>query len=129
VLERAAGSGALLCVSWNERAQRAPPPGAADAWFDAAGDWAKLIASGACAVKVALAPGEAAVWDNRRVLHGREAYADADGDAPRWLQGCYVAEESVLGAVAAGEGEGEAGEGEAAAAGEAPISVAAPNEF
>jgi alpha-ketoglutarate-dependent taurine dioxygenase len=41
------------------------------------------------ALTVRLQPGDVALFDNRRILHGRSAY---DGQAPagRWLQGCYA---------------------------------------
>jgi gamma-butyrobetaine dioxygenase len=41
----------------------------------------------------ALAEGEAVVFDNRRVLHGRTAFA---GDLPRHLQGCYLERDGLL---------------------------------
>ncbi len=39
-------------------------------------------------------PGDLVAMDNRRVLHGREAYDPASGE--RWLQGCYVEREELL---------------------------------
>lgn len=39
-------------------------------------------------------PGDLVLMDNRRVLHGREAYARAAGE--RWLQGCYGEREELL---------------------------------
>jgi hypothetical protein len=91
--------GLLVSVNWNDRAQRAPAAAAADAWFDAAGAWSRLLEGGAHVVSLALQPGDAVVWDNRRLLHGREAYEDgAAAAAPRWLQGAYLTEDSVLGA-------------------------------
>lgn len=39
-------------------------------------------------------PGDLVAIDNRRVLHGREAYDPASGE--RWLQGCYSEREELL---------------------------------
>ena len=107
VLERVGGpSGCLLAVHWNDRAQRCPSPEDADAWFRAAEAWAALLHSPTCFASVCLAPGEGVVWDNRRLLHGREAYTDAPGGPPRWLSGAYISEDSVVGAWAAECGRG-----------------------
>ena len=101
VLE-ADADGRLVSVHWNDRAQRAPAAAGANDWFDAASAWSSLLSSGVHAISIALAPGDAVIWDNRRLLHGREAYEDGGGAAaPRWLQGAYVTEDSVLGAWAA----------------------------
>ena len=35
-----------------------------------------------------LRPGEMLVFNNRRMLHGRDAFGTDDG--VRWLRGCYV---------------------------------------
>jgi gamma-butyrobetaine dioxygenase len=38
-----------------------------------------------------LDPGDLLVFSNRRMLHGREAFAPSrDGGGSRWLQGCYI---------------------------------------
>jgi gamma-butyrobetaine dioxygenase len=39
------------------------------------------------AVRVSFAAGDLLAFDNRRILHGRDAYAVGDGG--RWLRGCY----------------------------------------
>ena len=39
-------------------------------------------------------PGDLVLMDNRRLLHGREAYREASGE--RWLQGCYGEREELL---------------------------------
>ena len=44
-------------------------------------------------------PGDLVMFDNRRVLHGREAYEnspDKSGGGERWLQGCYGEREELL---------------------------------
>ena len=44
--------------------------------------------AGAPAVRRRLRPGEMLVFNNRRMLHGRDAFGTDDG--VRWLRGCYV---------------------------------------
>ncbi|KAH8114242.1 Clavaminate synthase-like protein [Phellopilus nigrolimitatus] len=49
-----------------------------------------------------LREGDAVVFDNRRVLHGRTAFFEErqhesdDGETNRWLKGCYLEEDPVL---------------------------------
>lgn len=50
-----------------------------------------------------LREGDAVIFDNRRVLHGRTSFSDRkgypgeqDGEASRWLKGCYLEEDAVL---------------------------------
>lgn len=46
-----------------------------------------------------LKEGDAAVFDNRRVLHARAAFTSKDhgddGNANRWLKGCYIEADAV----------------------------------
>jgi len=49
-----------------------------------------------------LKEGDAVIFDNRRVLHGRTAFREADeyagdeGEADRWLKGCYVEADALF---------------------------------
>lgn len=47
-----------------------------------------------------LKEGDVAVFDNRRVLHARTVFTSNnigdDGDADRWLKGCYIEADAVL---------------------------------
>ncbi|KAI6132875.1 hypothetical protein EV401DRAFT_159249 [Pisolithus croceorrhizus] len=51
-------------------------------------------------VEHVLREGDAVLFDNRRVLHARTAFTDTghgvDGEANRWLRGCYVEMDSLL---------------------------------
>jgi gamma-butyrobetaine dioxygenase len=53
-------------------------------------------------------PGDVVIFDNRRILHGRSAFAEEGG---RWLQGCYADMDGLLARLAglrrAGEIAGE----------------------
>jgi alpha-ketoglutarate-dependent taurine dioxygenase len=47
-----------------------------------------------------LREGDAVIFDNRRVLHARAAFFDVegqvrDGEANRWLKGCYLESDSL----------------------------------
>ncbi len=54
-------------------------------------------------LRFSLAPGEAMVFDNLRVLHAREAFTSSGA---RWLQGCYVDRDGLYSTLAAAETEG-----------------------
>jgi len=51
-------------------------------------DYAALVADPAYQIRVRLEPGGLFIVDNRRVLHGRTAFATTSGS--RHLQGCYA---------------------------------------
>jgi gamma-butyrobetaine dioxygenase len=97
--------GELLAVRFNNRS--AAP--LVDTPFDEMADYygayrrfAELIEDPALAFRFKLAPGEAFVVDNRRVLHGRTAFT---GEGGRWLQGCYADRDGLLSTLRALEEE------------------------
>ncbi len=57
-----------------------------------------IIDDPASEVQFKLAPGEAFVVDNTRVLHARKGYS---GAGTRWLQGCYADRDGLLSTLAA----------------------------
>ncbi len=57
-----------------------------------------IIDDPASEVQFKLAPGEAFVVDNTRVLHARKGYS---GEGHRWLQGCYADRDGYLSTLAA----------------------------
>lgn len=59
-------------------------------WLAAARAFADTIASRGLLVRYKLAPGECVIFNNRRVLHGREAFTSAPGAGERWLKGAYL---------------------------------------
>lgn len=61
-----------------------------------------IIDDPAMAVSFKLAPGEAFIVDNTRVLHARKGYS---GEGSRWLQGCYADKDGLLSTLAALEEE------------------------
>lgn len=62
----------------------------------------EIIDDPAMALSFKLAPGEAFVVDNTRVLHARQGYS---GAGHRWLQGCYADRDGILSTLAALEAE------------------------
>ena len=64
--------------------------------------FAELVEDPAMQVTFKLAPGEAFIVDNTRVLHARRAFS---GTGRRWLQGCYADKDGLLSTLAAIEEE------------------------
>jgi gamma-butyrobetaine dioxygenase len=67
-----------------------PPDVSADAlrsWYAAYRAFCMILAGEEAAIEITLQPGDLVVFDNRRVLHGRSAFAVTDR---RHLQGCYA---------------------------------------
>lgn len=93
--------GTLLTVRLNHRSL-APLDLPADqlaAWYEACRAFHESLHAPGAALKLRLQPGDVALFDNRRIVHGREAY---DGGAPegRWLQGCYADIDGLLATLA-----------------------------
>ncbi len=80
--------GRLRAVRYNNRSA-APADVPFDemaGFYDAYRTFADLLHRSELEVRFTLAPGECLVFDNERVLHGREG----ESDPGRYLQGCYV---------------------------------------
>ena len=60
--------------------------------------FAAIIDDATMQVRFKLAPGEAFVVDNTRVLHARKGYS---GAGTRWLQGCYADRDGIFSTLAA----------------------------
>ncbi len=80
-----------------------------DVPFDDMADWyaayrrlSDIIDDPAMEIAFKLAPGEAFIVDNTRVLHARKGYS---GEGTRWLQGCYADKDGLLSTLAALEAE------------------------
>jgi hypothetical protein len=82
--------GDVAAVRYNTRSAHPPclAAGRAAAWYAAYRRFAELAEDPRLVVRVTLAPGELALFDNRRVLHGRTAFGATRGE--RHLQGCYA---------------------------------------
>ena len=93
--------GQLQSIRFNARS--AAP--CVDVPFDRMADWyaayrafSDLVDNTAMEVQFKLAPGEAFIVDNTRVLHARKGYSGAGN---RWLQGCYADKDGLLSTLAA----------------------------
>jgi gamma-butyrobetaine dioxygenase len=82
----------IVGVRVNHRALLTPAPSVAEPWYDAYLDFYRRLHAPAARLERRLAPGDAVIFDNRRVLHGRSPYrpTGAGGNGRRWLQGCYA---------------------------------------
>jgi gamma-butyrobetaine dioxygenase len=82
--------GEVRSVRFNARSMQRPsmPPGEMVFWYEAYLLFARLLNDPRFHVRFRLDPGELFIVDNRRVLHGRTAFAGSGGS--RHLQGCYA---------------------------------------
>ena len=80
------------------------PFGRMEAYYAAYRRLAEIIDDPAMEVTFKLAPGEAFIVDNTRVLHARKGYA---GEGSRWLQGCYADKDGLLSTLSALESQTE----------------------
>ena len=82
--------GMVRSVRFNPRSMQQPsmPADELSVWYDAYLLFAKLLADPRFQIRLRLDPGDLFIVDNRRVLHGRTAFAATSGS--RLLQGCYA---------------------------------------
>lgn len=82
-------AGALEAVRLNHRSLDLAlgDADAVEAWYDAYLAYYARVHAPDAAYARRLAPGEMVIFDNRRLLHGRQAMSRG---SPRWLQGCYA---------------------------------------
>jgi gamma-butyrobetaine dioxygenase len=82
--------GGIVAVNLNDRSLRPPEGPDTDiaAYYPAYRAFVALLREPAANLRLKLAPGDLLIFDNQRVLHGREGYEA--GTARRHLQGCYV---------------------------------------
>ena len=76
------------------------PPGDVEAYYDAYGKFAALLAELEAErrylIEYRAKPGEIAVFNNRRMLHGRRHYSSGAAPGARLLQGTYVNADEAL---------------------------------
>lgn len=98
--------GELIAVAFNNRSAAAftdIPYDDMAGYYAAYRRMAELVDDPTLAVRFKLAPGEAFIVDNLRVLHARDAITSS---GQRWLQGCYADRDGLLSTIAALEEEG-----------------------
>ena len=100
VIERGP-DGEVIAIRFNNRSMAA----VTGIPFDAMGDWyaalrrlGEIIDAPENRVSFRLAPGEAFIVDNTRVLHARTEFSSSGS---RWLQGCYADKDGLLSTLAA----------------------------
>jgi gamma-butyrobetaine dioxygenase len=98
LIELAAG-GTVIAINYNNRSIEPLqlPPAKMAAFYAAYRAFALELREPRHAMRTNLAEGALVVFDNRRVLHGRTAYASARH--ARHLQGCYLTRDSVVSAL------------------------------
>jgi alpha-ketoglutarate-dependent taurine dioxygenase len=96
VIERDA-DGQVVCVRVNHRALRAVALENAEAWYEAYLDFYRRLHAPGAMLERRLAQGDLAIFDNRRLLHGRATYRAGGG---RWLQGCYAERDGLMATLA-----------------------------
>ena len=105
-----APDGELVGIRFNSRSvapTRDVPFDQMEDWYDAYRRLSTIIDEPAMQVAFKLAPGEAFIVDNTRVLHARKGYS---GAGTRWLQGCYADKDGLLSTLTALERKKEAAE-------------------
>jgi gamma-butyrobetaine dioxygenase len=88
--------GELMSLRFNARSAapvRDVPFDRMTAWYAALKRLSDIIDDPDMEVVFKLAPGEAFIVDNTRVLHARKGYS---GEGNRWLQGCYADKDGLL---------------------------------
>ncbi len=93
--------GTLQAIRFNARSSAAPmdvPFDDMPAYYGALKQLSDIIDDPASEVRFKLAPGEAFIVDNTRVLHARKGYS---GAGKRWLQGCYADKDGLYSTLAA----------------------------
>ncbi|WP_458526400.1 2-trimethylaminoethylphosphonate dioxygenase [Onishia taeanensis] len=102
-----APDGELIGIRFNNRSA-APftdiPYADMAAYYAAYRRLGELLESPEMGVTFKLAPGEAFLVDNTRVLHARTGYS---GEGSRWLQGCYADRDSLLSTLACLEADAQ----------------------
>lgn len=88
-------TGTVTAVNYNNRAIRPVrlPASACAKYYAAYRKFAALLREPRLQMTTRLQDGDLAVFDNRRILHGRTGFASARH--PRHLQGCYLTRDSV----------------------------------
>ena len=88
-------TGAVTAVNYNNRAIRPVrlPAAECSAYYASYRKFAGLLREPRLQMVTRLKDGDLAIFDNRRVLHGRTGFASPQH--PRHLQGCYLTRDSV----------------------------------
>jgi alpha-ketoglutarate-dependent taurine dioxygenase len=76
------------------------PVTASNGVFEALENFSSILEDPQNRFEYLLKEGDVAIFDNRRVLHGRREFVELnegkEGETNRWLKGCYLEEDAVL---------------------------------
>lgn len=88
-------AGEVRRVRFSNRTEQVPPLSAAtlDRYYRARKKFAQLIFSKQQTLTTKLQPGDAFIWDNYRILHGRNAFDTSTGN--RHMRHCYLDRDTV----------------------------------
>jgi len=91
----------IKCLNYSPPFQAPLPASTSSSFFSALKKFAALLDAPERRFEYLLREGDAVVFDNRRILHGRTSFADtgadaAEGETNRWLKGCYLEEDAFL---------------------------------
>jgi gamma-butyrobetaine dioxygenase len=91
--------GQLSGIRFNHRALGAVDLGAAEtaAWYEAYLRFAAMAEEPRRRLSLSMAPGDVALFDNERIVHGRDAFS---GASERLLTGCYADRDALLATLA-----------------------------
>jgi hypothetical protein len=97
VIEVDSSTGRIISIAVNNRSL-APLDPSCPELYKALSDFQKLLNDKRFGFSIRLEKGDFIMWDNFRIVHGREGYqvdANDDSNNDRHLQGCYVSRDSV----------------------------------
>ncbi|KAG6909318.1 hypothetical protein DXG01_001117 [Tephrocybe rancida] len=94
-------SGKIDYINYSPPFQAPLPLSTPDAFYPALRHFTELLNDPSNTYTYTLREGDAVLFDNRRVLHARTAFSDiegqgAEGEANRWLKGCYLEADDLL---------------------------------
>lgn len=98
-----------MSINYSPPFQGPLPVNTPRSFYESLEKFARLLDDPAVCVTRLLREGDAVLFDNRRILHGRTAFEDIPGETAegkeehareggtnRWLKGCYLEEDPVL---------------------------------
>ena len=91
----------LIAVNYSPPFQAPLPSTTSIAFYESLAEYVALLNDPDACVTRLLEEGDAVIFDNRRILHGRTAFHEHEetqynvGQTNRWLKGCYLEEDPV----------------------------------
>lgn len=97
----ALSGGILGHINYSPPFQAPLPLSTSTAFYPALQRFTKILNDPANTYQYTLQEGDAVIFDNRRVLHARTTFSNierevTEGEANRWLKGCYLEADALL---------------------------------